>query len=127
MVVFWNSFLSVIQTLRDYAKSIKTGDWGLHVFAFEKMIHWFHAYDYFNHALHFSYYWSTQQVLPVKHPGIYENFKTGYFFTRRSGGKFNKVSPDQIIQQTINKYQKGPGKMHLCFFNLFLKMSFVLL
>ena len=86
------------------------------------MLHWFHAYDHFNYARHFSYYWSTQQVLRVKHPSIYQNFKSGYFSTRHSEGKFNKVSPDQIIEQTI---KKGPGKMHLRFFNLFLKISFI--
>ena len=128
MAVFWNPYLSMIQTLRDYGKSIKTGDWDLHVFDSEKMLHWFHAYDHFNCACHFSYYWSTQQVLSVKRPGIYHNFKNGYLSTRHSKGnkgKFNKVSPDQIIQQTINKDQKGPSKMHLCFFNLFLKISFI--
>ena len=116
----------MIQTLRDYAKSIKTDDWDLHMFAPEKILHWFQAYEHFNYVRHFSYYWSTQQVLPVKHPGIYQNFKNGYFSTRRSEGKFNKVSPDQAIEQTINNDQKEPGKMHLCFFNLFLKIPFIL-
>ena len=49
---FWNSYLSMIQILRNYAKSIKTGDWDLHMFASEKMLYWFHAYDHFNYARH---------------------------------------------------------------------------
>ena len=31
------------------------------------------------YSRHFFYYWSTQQVLPVKHPGIYQNFKMDTF------------------------------------------------
>ena len=106
MALFWNSYLLTFQTLRDYAKSIKTGDWDLHMFASEKMLHWFHTHKHFNYARHFSYYWSTQQVLPIKHPGIYQSFKNGYFCNRRSEGTFSKVSPDQLIVQTINKDQK---------------------
>ena len=41
MAVSWNSYLSIIQTLRDYVKSIKTGDWDLDIFASEKMLHCF--------------------------------------------------------------------------------------
>ena len=36
MVVFWNSYLLMIKSLRDYVNSIKTGDWDLHVSASEK-------------------------------------------------------------------------------------------
>ena len=113
MAVFWNSYLSMIQTLRDYAKSIKIGDWDLHMFASEKMMYWFHAYGHFNYARNFSYYWSSQQILQDQHPSIFENFKDGHFSTRRSKGKFNKVSPDQIMEQTINKDQKGKGKYNV--------------
>ena len=53
---FWKSLLSMIQTLRDYVKSIKTGDWDLYMFASEKKFHWFHVHDHFSYARHFSYY-----------------------------------------------------------------------
>ena len=77
--------------------------------ASEKMFHLFYAYGNHNYDCHFSYYWTSQQVLADHHPAIYEQFKEGGFFVRRSYGKFNKVSPDQVIEQTINKDQKGPG------------------
>ena len=109
MAAFWNSYLDMIQTLRDFIKSIKNGDWDLHMYASEKMLYWFHAYDNYTYARHFSYYWASQQALPEHHPAIYEEFKEGSFSVRRTIGKFNKVSPDQVIKQTINKDQKGPG------------------
>ena len=31
MAIFWNSYLSMVQTLRDFVKSIKLRDWDLHV------------------------------------------------------------------------------------------------
>ena len=33
MAVFWNSYLEMVQTLRDFVKSIKTGDCDLHMYA----------------------------------------------------------------------------------------------
>ena len=109
MAAYWTSYLDMVQTLRDFSKSIKIGDWDLHMYASEKMLHWFHAYDNYNYARHFSYYWATQQVLPVQNPAIYEEFKRGGFPVQQTIGKFNKVSPDQVIEQTINKDQEGPG------------------
>ena len=72
----------------------------------ENMLPWFHAYDHCNFARHFAYYWASQQELSVQHPNIYDNLKTGRFSVCWTKGKFNKVSPDQVIEQTINKDQK---------------------
>ena len=113
MAAFWDSYLRMVQTLRDFVKSIKVGDWDLHMHSSEEMIHWYHAYDHYNYARHFSYYWASQQALDVQHPNIFSSFKDGGFSTRRSEGKFNKVSPDQVIEQTINKDQKGSGNLFL--------------
>ena len=82
---------------------------------FEKMLHWYHAYDHCNYARHFSYYWASQQSLNVTHPVLYNWFKDGGFSTRRSQGKFNKILPDQMIEQTVNKDQKRPGNVILKF------------
>ena len=72
------------------------------MYASEKMLYWFHTYDNYNYTRHFSYYWASQQTLP-------EEFKEGGFPVWRTIGKFNKVSPDQVIEQNINKDQKGLG------------------
>ena len=33
----------------------------------------------------------------------------GNFAINRTQGRFNRISPDQAIEKTINKDQKGPG------------------
>jgi hypothetical protein len=106
----------MIQTLCDSNKSIKNGDWDLHLHASEKMLNWFHAYDNYNYARHFSYYLASQQSLSEKHPSLYRHFQEGGFSVRRSRVKFNKISPDQVIEQTINKDQKGPGMFYFLHF-----------
>ena len=71
------------------------------------MLIWFPAYDHFNYARHFSYYWASQQAVQDSHPQMYEHFQRGDFSVRKTIGNFNKISPDQVVELTINKDQKG--------------------
>ena len=109
MAVFWQSFLDMTETLLDYVKSFRTGHWEFQLQTMAGMLKWFHAYDNSNYARHFTYCWATQQKLAQKHPGIYLAFCKRNFSLRRSQGKFNKLPPDKVIEQTINKEQKGHG------------------
>ena len=109
MALFWNSFIKMVQILLDYIKSIRTGDWDLHLQASERMLAWFHAYDRVNYSRHFTYNWAAQQKLRDKHPEIYQEFQSGNFSVKRTAGSFNMLPPDQVIEQTINKEQKGSG------------------
>ena len=111
MAVMWQSYLDLAQIVLDFTKSNRSGDWDLHLQSSEKMLAWFHAYDRHNYARHFTYYWTDQQKLCEKHPTIYEEFKNGHFTTKRSNGKFNRLPPDQVIEQTINRDQKVPGSI----------------
>ena len=49
------------------------------------------------------------QNLKETQPGMHEEFLKGHFATRRVDGSFNMLPPDQVIEQTINKEQKGAG------------------
>ena len=109
MAIFWQSFIEMVQILLDFIKSIIIGDWSLHLNSTARMLPWFHAYDRTNYARHFSYYWATQCQLNEKHPAIYQAFAQGDFCTKRTIGNFNLLPPNQVIEQTINKEQKGPG------------------
>ena len=74
------------------------------------MLHWFHAYGKHNYTRHFFHITGhhNKYLLITSLPYTNSLKKVG-FSVRRSYGKFNKVSPDQVIEQTINKDQKGPG------------------
>ena len=73
------------------------------------MLVWFHAYDRTNYARHFTYAWATLKDLAETKPTIYQEFSNGNFAVKRCKGNFNMLPPDQVIEQTINKEQKGPG------------------
>ena len=48
-------------------------------------------------------------MLAEQHPAMYDKFKEVGFSSQYNIGKFNKVSPDQFIEQIVNKDQKVPG------------------
>ena len=41
-------------------------------------------------------------------PKMYAEFQEGNFAVKWTSGSFNMLPPDQVIEQTINKDQKGP-------------------
>ena len=69
----------------------------------------FTAYDRINYSRHFSCNWATKKPLHLTQPAIYGEFIKGPFSVKRSRGNFNKLSPDQVIEQMINIEQKGSG------------------
>ena len=95
----------------DYTKSSQSGNWELHLHSMERMLEWFHAYNHTNYARHFTYCWATQKSLPEQYPLIYDKFQKGNFTKKQSQGKFNCLSPDQVIEQAVNNEQKGPGNI----------------
>ena len=109
MAEFWQSFIDMVQILLDFIRATRNGDWNLHLHATEQMLVWMHAYDRTNYSRHFTYYWASQQKLHTRFPSIYQEFQMGNFSTKRTPGKFNMLPPDQVIEQTINRDQKGSG------------------
>ena len=51
----------------------------------------------------------NQTATPNTRPRICTEIKQGNFSVRRSAGRVNKLPRDQVIEQTINKDQKGSG------------------
>ena len=98
----------MVQILLDYIKSTRNGNWDLHLSSMERMLPWFHAYDRVNYARHFTYCWAALNNLAEANPKMYAEFQEGNFAVKRTSGSFNMLPPDQVIEKTINKDQKGP-------------------
>ena len=109
MAAFWQSFIDMVQILLDFIRAVRGGDWDMHLETCQRMLVWIHAYDRINYSRHFTYYWASQQSIEERFPSIYQEFKNGNFSTKRTPGKFNMLPPDQVIEQTINRDQKGSG------------------
>lgn len=72
---FWHSFIEMMDILFNFQRSIKTGNWDLHLESTKQMIPWFFAYDRPNYSRFFTFYWTEMLELPTTHPNIYQEFK----------------------------------------------------
>ena len=105
-VSVWASFLKMVQILFDFLRSVKLGDWKLHLQSTERMLRWMFAYDRPNYARFLTLYWVNMQKMPQTHPEVHNQFELGNYSVRRHHGKFNEIPSDQTIEQTINRQQK---------------------
>ena len=99
----------MIQILLDFMRSIKLGNWKLHLQSTENMLPWIFAYDRPNYARFLTYYLVTMKELPETHPNIQAHFEAGNFSVCRQRGRFNKIPTDQVIERTVNREQKCAG------------------
>lgn len=74
MARFWNSFIDMVDILFAFTRSLRTGDWNLHIAATQKMLPWFFAYDRQNYARYSSLYLSEMKQLETTHPAVYKEF-----------------------------------------------------
>ena len=57
---FWQQYIDMVEILFDLCKSVRDGNWNLHIAASERMLKWFFAYDRTNYARYFTFYWASQ-------------------------------------------------------------------
>ena len=51
----WQQYLDMVEILFDFRKSMRDGNWSLHIAASEQMLKYFFAYDCTNYARHFTF------------------------------------------------------------------------
>ena len=100
MSSFWQSYIEMIQIFFDYLRSIRLGDWDLSQKPSGLMLPWFHVYDRQNYARYFAYCWASRHQLPIT------SLSKGNFSVRRSAGRFNKLPPDQVIEQRSKRVRR---------------------
>eukprot|EP00794_Sanderia_malayensis_P008325 gene8325-9216_t len=72
---FWQSFLNMMYILFAFIRSIRTGDWKLHLESTQRMLPWMFAYDRPNYSRYLTFYWSEMNALPKSHPAIHTEFE----------------------------------------------------
>ena len=69
----------------------------------------FLEFDSINYIRHASCYLERIKALGNENPYLYKKFMQGHFAVKNKQGKFNSVSPDMKLEQTIQRTSKDPG------------------
>ena len=109
MSSYWRSYIEMACLLLRFIRSIREGDWNLHLACICDMLLWMFAYDRTNYSRYLSVYWYDMMSLEDTHPSTHEAFKAGDFVVQRSSSAFSQVAVDQTIEQTFNRDTKSKG------------------
>ena len=105
---FWRNYMKMVETLLDFLKAERVGNWELHLASFMDMLPFFFIYDHNNYARWGPVYLADMSLLQETAPEVHAEFKAGNFVVKRSNDVFNQVSPDQA-PEWLNRSCKVAG------------------
>ena len=107
---YWDSFIEAGELLLRLIRAERDADFDLHLSAAAETIPYFILAGRNKYAKYTPIYVAEVKQLQQKQPDMYRHLENGGFVVRRSGRiRFNSVSTDQSLEQTINQEAKGKG------------------
>ena len=107
--VLWRTYMKMVETMLEFIRANRDGDWHLHLNSFAAMLPWMTIYDHTNYARWGPVYLAEMKGLETSHQELYEEFMNGNFVVKKRDGKFNQVPIDQATewQNKICKISNG--------------------
>lgn len=105
----WIQYMDMVDLLRDFIRSERTGNWKLHLETVRKMIPYFAAAGHNNYAKSAQIYLQQMVQLEHNHPDVYSHFMKGNHVVRRSDRFWAGLSCDLTIEQTLMRAAKSRG------------------
>ena len=106
--------MEMVRILLHFGRAKREGMWDLHLYAFQKMLPFFHRYDHINYARWGAVYLAQMKQLPVE---VQTEFDKGNWVVKGSSPQFNQAYPDQG-QEWLNGTGKRGGRIvALCRFD----------
>lgn len=105
----WIQYMDMVDLLRDFIRSERTGNWKLHLSTVKKMIPYFAAAGHYNYAKAAHIYLQQMEQLQKNHPTVFEHFMKGHHVVRRSDRFWAGLSCDLTVEQTLMRAAKSRG------------------
>lgn len=107
---YFGIFLNIVNVIIQLITADRDGNWCLHVGAVRSSMCIFKEFDAINYLRYASFYLENIQILEAQYPSLYDRFRAGYFVVRdRKNAFFSAVAGDMKLEQSINRFSKGPG------------------
>ena len=105
--VLWRTYMKMVETMLEFIRANRDGDWHLHLNSFAAMLPWMTIYDHTNYARWEPVYLAEMKGLETSHQELYEEFMNGNFVVKKRDGKFNQVDQATEWQNKICKISNG--------------------
>ena len=94
----WNGYMAMVETLFNYVRADREGNWQLHLESFAVILPWITVYDHHNYAKWGSVYLTEIMNLEKTASSVFGEFLKGNFGVRWTKGTFNQVSADHATE-----------------------------
>jgi len=105
----WLQYMDMVDILRTFLRSERTGDWRLHVHALHDMLPYLAAAGHNLYTKSLYVYLQRLAQLSIQHPEVHHQFQNGYHVVRRSDRYWAGLSTDLLIEQVLMRSVKTTG------------------
>ncbi|KAG1711224.1 hypothetical protein GQR58_002605 [Nymphon striatum] len=105
----WLQYMDMIDILRTFIRSERTGDWRRHMNALHDMLPYLAAAGHNLYAKSIYVYLQRLAQLSIQHPEVHHQFQNGYHVVRRSDRHWAGLSTDFLIEQVLMRSVKTTG------------------
>ena len=102
----WDDLINLSTLLKSLIACDRNGDWEGHLQTVQKLLPVFRESDSISYLRYESFYVEKMPKLPIEHPDIYKKFLKVKLLVKTQIGNFNRLSPDMILEQTIQSSKK---------------------
>jgi 5'-3' exonuclease len=105
----WLQYMEMVDIIRLFLKSERTGDWMLHLNILRAMLPYLAASGHRHYTKCLHIYLQLMTELPKDHPEVHQKFLQGFQVVRRSDRYWAGLSTDLVIEQVLMRSLKTSG------------------
>lgn len=105
----WTMYMDMLDILRKFIRSERTGNWDLHLQALSEMLPYLAAAGHNAYTKSVQIYLQKMSDLQTTNEILYDQFKKGLHVVRRSDRFWAGLSPDLVIEQVLMRSLKTTG------------------
>ncbi|KAK6171914.1 hypothetical protein SNE40_018335 [Patella caerulea] len=105
----WVQYMTMVDLLRTFIHSERTGNWKLNLWCLSEMVYYFAATGHRNYAKSVQIFLQDMMELEKNNPVIYSMFDMGLFVIRRSNRFWAGLPKDLVNEHTLMRCMKWSG------------------
>lgn len=92
-------YMKLVEWLLLFIRSVRSGNWELHLACVEYFIKYFFALDLFNYSRMLSLYIAEMKEVKRTNPAVWEQFQKGNWVVRKTQASFCALGADEALEQ----------------------------
>ena len=109
LFVIIRHYMKMVMEMLQFLRSVKSGDWCLHLTATQAFVKYFFAHDMLNYARMMPVYLSEMALLPQSNPDINREFTRGNWVVNKTHVPFCAIGADHALEHVNGSMKVSRG------------------